>query len=142
MPTVEDPEELVGVYRGSKSPKRKSARKSARKSGSPKRKSRSASPKKRKVTARKGIKGRGKSRSGSPKKRKSPKRKSGSPKKKRPLNAYFKQMLDAKSKGLASFEYKTKEGVLTRYVRSKTKTGRVTYKKSGSRMSIRSRSRK
>ena len=75
-------------------------------------------------------------------KRKSPKRKSGSPKKKRPLNAYFKQMLDAKSKGLASFEYKTKEGVLTRYVRSKTKTGRVTYKKSGSRMSIRSRSRK
>lgn len=137
MPT-KDPEEIVRVYRGSRS---SSKRKSARKS-SPRRKSRSASPKKRKVTARKGNKGRGKPRSGSPKKRKSPKRKSGSPKKKRPLNAYFKQMLDAKQRGLPSFEYKTKEGVVTRYVRSKTKTGRVTYKKSGSRMSIRSRSRK
>lgn len=42
----------------------------------------------------------------------------------RPLNAYFKKMLDAKEKGKKSFVYKG-----DKYFRTTTKTGLLTYKK-------------
>ena len=44
------------------------------------------------------------------------------PKTKRPLNEYFKKMLDAKKKGLSEFSYTTKEGKTKTYVRKETKS--------------------
>jgi hypothetical protein len=42
--------------------------------------------------------------------------------KKRPLNEYFKKMLDAKKRGLKEFTYKTKAGDVKTYVRKVTKS--------------------
>lgn len=56
---------------------------------------------------------------GKPKKSKKPK-KTGS--KKRPLNEYFKKMLDAKKRGLKEFSYKTKAGKVKTYVRKVSKS--------------------
>ena len=49
------------------------------------------------------------------------------------MNAYMKQMHEARKKGASSFTYKG-----SRYVRTKTKTGLVTYKKAGTGGSTRS----
>lgn len=42
--------------------------------------------------------------------------------KKRPLNEYFKLMLNAKKKGLKQFSYKTKDGKVKTYVRKVSKS--------------------
>ena len=51
-------------------------------------------------------------------------KKTAAKKKKKPLNEYFKLMLNAKKNDLACFTYKG-----TKYTKKKTKTGLVSYAK-------------